>query len=216
MSASQPTAQTILAIDTATGPCSVAVWKDGRIAAYREDMRTVTQSVSLMPMVEAALKKSRTAYQDLSLVACTIGPGSFTGIRVGLAAARGICFSAGIPGVGATTLEVLAFAARGQDKGEALTILNAGKGEWYHRRYRLPELTPLSDIALGTQEQATTGLPDGSLIIGNAPICNSDVSFPRADLLAALAAQRGHGAKEEMHPFYLRAPDAKLPTKNIV
>src|SRR5438105_2329637 len=96
---------TILAIDTATGPCSVAVWKNGSIAAYCEELRTSAQSTMLMPMIEKALLKSHTEYGDLSAVAATIGPGSFTGIRVGLAAARGIAFAAGIKGLGFTTLE---------------------------------------------------------------------------------------------------------------
>ena len=207
----------ILAIDTAIGPCSAAVWKEGKLAAYEENMRTVTQSVSLMPMVESVLSQSKTAYSELTCVACTVGPGSFTGIRVGLAAARGICFSTGIKGIGVTTLDVLACgAAQNGEADNALAILNAGKGEWYYRGYRLPDASPSSEIALGTLEQALACVPAGSRIAGNAPGENCGVAFPRADILAALVAARGDAAGGQMHPFYLRAPDAKLPTKKIV
>lgn len=206
---------TFLAIDTATGPCSVAVWHEGKVAAYLEDQRTVTQSVSLMPMVEKALAEAKLTYGQLSAVATTIGPGSFTGIRVGLAAARGIGFSAGIPTVGVTTLDVLAFAASKQAKtGESvLAILNAGKGEWYHTRYGA-DGTALEETQLSTLEAALSTCPAPAVFAGNAPITQADirssgVSFPRADLLAELLATHGEKVAKLPHPFYLRAPDAK-------
>jgi tRNA threonylcarbamoyl adenosine modification protein YeaZ len=204
-----------LAIDTATGPCSVALWHDGKLASYLEDQRTVTQSVSLMPMVEKALAVAKLTYAQLGAVATTIGPGSFTGIRVGLAAARGIGFSAGIPTLGVTTLDVLAFAASKQAKaGEnLLAILNAGKGEWYHARYTA-QGSPLQEVQLGTLEAALNTSPAAAVFAGNAPITQADirssgVSFPRADLLAELLATHGEKAVKAPHPFYLRAPDAK-------
>ena len=199
----------ILAIDTATGPCSVAIWKEGAIIGYDEDMRTVTQSVSLMPMIEKLLETTRTRYSELTAVAATVGPGSFTGIRVGLAAARGICFSAGIPGIGLTTLDVLAFAAAKKvpQAKEVLAILNAGKGEWYHQRYSLPDCRSQGELGLGLPEIALADAP--ALIVGNHPAANAGITFPRADALAELAAQRGEG--QPLVPFYLRGPDAKLP-----
>ena len=210
------TSPIILAIDTATGPCSAAIWRDGKIASYQENLRTVTQSVSLMPLIEAALKESGTTYKELTCVAATIGPGSFTGIRVGLAAARAICFSAGIKGIGVTTLDVLAFGAgQQQSSGQALAILNAGKGEWYYRSYALPAGAPTCHICLGTLEQAQACVPSSASVAGNIP-GERAISFPRADLLAALVAEHGEHVGGDMHPFYLRAPDAKLPEKKIV
>jgi tRNA threonylcarbamoyl adenosine modification protein YeaZ len=195
---------TILALETATGPCSVAVWKQGRIAAYVEQLRPVMQSASLMPMVEEVLEKSATAYDDLTAVACTIGPGSFTGIRVALAAARGICFAAKVKGLGFTTLAVLASAAGGEKK--ILAALNAGKGEYY---YQLFKNSPLGEPTVGPLDAALALAPD-ALLIGNAPAASGH-PFPRADALAALAATEKNALP--LRPFYIRPPDAKPQAK---
>lgn len=197
---------TILAVDTATGPCSVAIWKDGGIAAYLENLKPAAQSATLMPMIEETLEKSHTAYGELTYVAATIGPGSFTGIRVGLAAARGICFAAGIKGLGFTTLEVMAFAARANP---VLTALNAGKGEVYYQCFG-------ADIhnepCLDTLENAIASVGKNAAIVGN--VMDTAITFPRADALAELAASQMASAKPLM-PFYIRPPDAKLPAKKI-
>jgi tRNA threonylcarbamoyladenosine biosynthesis protein TsaB len=198
---------TILAIDCATGPCSVAIWDGSRIAAYVENLKPVMQSASLIPMVETALKQSGMVYKDIGLVAATVGPGSFTGIRVGLAAAKGIAYAANVPSRGFTTLDVLAFAARKQG-GNILALLQAGKGEYY---YQYTEKSP--SVAAPQQIIAETpSLP--VLIAGNVPLAadgftSSDITFPRADALAELAAS--NAAYLELKPFYIRPPDAKLP-----
>jgi tRNA threonylcarbamoyladenosine biosynthesis protein TsaB len=205
----------ILAIDTATGPCSVAIWDGQRIAAYVENTRPVMQSASLMPMVEAALKQTGMAYHDLNAMACTTGPGSFTGIRVGLASASGIAFAAGIAGVGYTTLEVLAFAALEHCKADTpsiLAVLNAGKGEWYYQHYGLSPVKALAEPRLATWEYIVSITDKKALMAGNAPgkeFASCGITFPRADALAELAARTTHGSA--LRPFYIRDPDAKLP-----
>jgi tRNA threonylcarbamoyladenosine biosynthesis protein TsaB len=210
-------APTLLAIDTATGPCSVAVWKDGRVAAYVENVKPTQQSASLMPMVEQALAEAGITYAALSGVACTTGPGSFTGIRVGLASASGISFAAGIAGMGFTTLEVLAFgaAAKGGDTSTILAVLNAGKGEFYFQAFSALPFAALGETQLGTLEQAAS-LAQGGLQCGNAPLLpgftDALVPFPAADAMAGLAATRAGGA---LRPFYIRDADAKLPTKAL-
>lgn len=197
----------ILAIDTSTGPCSVAVWKDGGVAAYLENLKPSQQSACLMPMVEEVLAKAAIGYKDLAAVACTTGPGSFTGIRVGLASARGICFAGKIKALGFTTLEVMAFA---NDSAPTLAILNAGKGEVYFQAFR--DHQALYEPKVGCVEDALASLP-GAVVASNMNIrmngyLTSAVTFPRADLLAMLAAKRPDAAKP-MQPFYIRDPDAK-------
>ncbi|MDE3060970.1 MAG: tRNA (adenosine(37)-N6)-threonylcarbamoyltransferase complex dimerization subunit type 1 TsaB [Pseudomonadota bacterium] len=199
----------ILALDTATGPCSVAVWKDGCVVAYLETLRPASQSACLVPMIEQALKESRLEYQDFSAVAATVGPGSFTGIRVGLAAAAGIAFSSPINRLGFTTLETLAFGAR-QQAGRILAILNAGKNEVYYQLFEAGPWRALSEPALGPLEQAMT-LADKALVVGNA-LPDAPPTYPRADALAQLTAT--HAAKAlSLSPFYIRPPDAKLPSQ---
>jgi len=204
----------ILAIDTSTGPCSVAIWADNRITAYMENAKPIMQSASLMPLVEQALAESKLTYKDLNLVACTVGPGSFTGIRVGLASARGIAFAAQIPSAGYTTLEVLAYATKAKS-GTILAILNAGKGEYYCQSFSALGLTPLSEPMLTSPEDAKKmAAAPGVTVIGNIALDQHmpAITFPRADALAELAAQKFLPAVE-LRPFYIRAPDAKLPKK---
>jgi len=204
---------TILALDCATGPCSVALWHDGKIVAYVENLTPVVQSACLIPMVEEALKQGNLSYKDLTMVAATVGPGSFTGIRIGLAAAKGIAYAAGIPNQGYTTLEVLAFATR-TEKNPTLALLQAGKGECYYQYF--VGGTPVAEAQLGTTEQImaqSTALP--TAVCGNIALKNNDfietgLTFPRADILAELAATASKYLP--LTPLYIRPPDAKLPT----
>lgn len=205
------TAPCILALDASTGPCSAALWRGGRVMAYVETVKPVMQSASLVPMVEMVLAKGGVTYRDLTLVACTVGPGSFTGIRVGLATARGIAFAAGIPSAGYTTLEVLAHAAK--DDAQVLAILNAGKGEWYYQLFASG--APRFEPRLAALETALADAPPPATIAGNvsadaAGYTRHTITFPRADALAMLAASGA--AAHELRPYYIRLPDAKLPT----
>lgn len=195
----------VLAIDASTGPCSVAVWKDGAVAAYLENLKPSQQSACLMPLIEEVLRQTKTGYNELHAVACTTGPGSFTGIRVGLAAARGICFAGNIKPLGFTTLEVMAYASRGEP---TLSILNAGKGEVYFQAFND---AALYEPRVGKLEDALATLP-AATVVGNMNISasgylQSAITFPRADLLAALAAESKNA--KPLHPFYIRDPDAK-------
>ena len=98
----------ILSIETSAKACSAAVTEDGALLASAFQCSGLTHSRTLMPMVEGMLKNA-----DLSLAACdavavAVGPGSFTGIRIGVAAAKGLAFGAGIPVIGVSTLEAMA------------------------------------------------------------------------------------------------------------
>lgn len=205
----------ILAIDAATGPCSAAVFKNGRITAYREEQTPVMQSAKLLPMIEAVLAESSTTYQELSSIACSVGPGSFTGIRVALASARGIGLAAGKPVHGFTTLQILAFAVRNESE-QVLTILNAGKGEVYFQSFATAPLKALSAPILAAPAIITPH--PSAFIAGNIALDGTSANgkhFPRADALAELAATHPEWAMLPA-PFYIRAPDAKLPSRSAL
>ncbi len=191
----------ILAIDSTSGSCSVSIWKNNAISTYYEELSASLQAKRLIQMIEETLDKSKTQYGELSAVAATIGPGSFTGIRIGLASARAIGFAAKIPVLGFNSLEVMAFGVRLQKPDtQILTILNAGKGEVIYQYF-------------GTDLEA---LCQPTLVAQNlAPIQDSSITitFPRADFLAELAATHPEKAVAPL-PFYVRPPDAKLPPNN--
>lgn len=205
---------TILAIDSATGPCSAALWRDGRVAAYGEERTASRQSARLLGMIEQVLAESGTAYSELSSIACTVGPGSFTGIRIALSAARGIGFAAGVPVRGFSALDVLAFGAAQQGKPlPLLVMLNAGKGETVYRHYG-PALQAAGEPVLGVLEDILAAVGTPTLIAGcdypPHPLAkHSGITFPRADLLAGLAVAHPSLACAPV-PFYIRPPDAKI------
>ncbi len=189
---------TILAIDSSLAACSVAIYKNAVISAYYEELTTSAQAKNLIPMIETALKSSDISYNDLSKVAVSIGPGSFTGIRIGLATARAIGFSANIPVLGFNSLQVMAYGIRAKNhERPVLASLSAGKGEMIYQTFD-ENLSPVSEPTLISQSLA--------------PKQTNDITFPRADLLAMLAAEYPNYAVEPL-PFYVRPPDAKLPTK---
>ena len=130
----------VLAIDTASSACSAAVATEGVVIAGRSEAMTRGQAEVLMPMVQEVMAAAKSAYSDLDLVAVTIGPGSFTGLRTGLAAARGIALAQGIPAVGVTTLEaVAAAAARNATASEAalpiVVALETRRADLYIQRF---------------------------------------------------------------------------------
>ncbi|MDX2073746.1 MAG: tRNA (adenosine(37)-N6)-threonylcarbamoyltransferase complex dimerization subunit type 1 TsaB [Alphaproteobacteria bacterium] len=186
---------TILAIDSAIGISSVAIWHGRKVAVYLEDRESTMQSARLMPLVEAALAQAGLSYGDITRVAATVGPGSFTGIRIGLAAARGIAFAAGIPCVGYTTLEVMHAA------GGELCILNAGKGEVFYQVFGENATEP----AIGKLDDILARYPNAIIASSVSPAA---ITHPRADALARLAATHPENAVAPS-PFYIRPPDAK-------
>jgi len=187
--------QIILAIDSACGACSVSIWKDGAVSAYCEELTTALQAKNLVNMVEEALATSKTGYRELSAIACTIGPGSFTGIRIGLSTARAIGFAASVPVLGFNSLEVIAYTiSLNQENKEITAMLNAGKGEVIYQNFTVG-LIPTSEPTLKKAK-------GDELFIS-----------PRADMLAQLAAKHPTKAVAPL-PFYVRPPDAKLPENN--
>lgn len=170
------------------------------------------QAKRLVPMIEEVLESSATSYSELSAIACTVGPGSFTGIRIGLAAARAIGFAANIPVLGFSGLEVLALAAientgRGND---ILVIMNAGKGEVIYQLFN-DELQEMCTPTLGKIEDAMKKADSSTVIAGN--VVENKITFPRADMLAKMAANFPQKSRPPL-PFYVRPPDAKLPQMN--
>ena len=120
----------ILSLDTSSPVASCAVC-DGEnvLASFRLNAGN-THSVSLMPMIKSALELSHIAVQDLDLIACAAGPGSFTGVRIGVSTAKGLCAPHDIPCVGVSTVEAFAepFAAF---SGAVAPVMNARRGNVY-------------------------------------------------------------------------------------
>lgn len=113
----------ILALDTATTACSVAVWIDGTVVAVERAELPRGQAEALLPMVERVRAASGFAFAAFDRLAVTVGPGHFTGLRIGLAAARGLALATGRPLVGITTLAAVAAGVAAEESGTACLVV---------------------------------------------------------------------------------------------
>src|SRR4051812_14151460 len=100
----------ILGFDTSGAVCAAAVLRSGRVAAQREAAMERGHAQALVPMLAAAMEEAGLGFGDLDAVGVTVGPGAFTGIRIGLAAARGIGLASGLPVFGVTGFAAIAAA----------------------------------------------------------------------------------------------------------
>ncbi len=130
----------ILGIDTATDVLNLAITDNGKIVAdYKIEKEKMTHSASIIPVLKDILDITGLGLRDIDGIAVSIGPGSFTGLRIGLATAKGLVFSLSIPIVGVNTLEVYASGWKGLLSGILCPMVKARKGEYYFTLYQKGE-----------------------------------------------------------------------------
>jgi tRNA threonylcarbamoyladenosine biosynthesis protein TsaB len=214
----------ILAVDTALGACSAALLEGDRVLASRFTAMERGHAEALAPMVEEVMGEANLAFRTLDRLAVTVGPGTFTGQRVGLAFMRGLRVALGKPLVGVTSLAAIAEQARAESGVAcAAAIHDARRGEVY-----LEVLDPPLSARLLTFIEACSALGalrDKVVLAGTAAARAAEalqtsglatqisgIVVPDAVWVARLAARRKPG-ESPPRPLYLRAPDAKLPAK---
>ena len=117
----------ILCIETSTTSCSIALAKNGQVVALKENNEGLNHSVLAAPYVEEILKEYNIEVEDLDAVAVSMGPGSYTGLRIGVSLAKGLCYGANIPLISIPTLQALTInAAAKVNDPEALYIPSSG------------------------------------------------------------------------------------------
>lgn len=211
----------ILAIDTALAACSVAFAENGRILARSWEAMPRGHAERLIPMLEDTREDAGVAYDTLDLIMVTVGPGTFTGVRVGLAAARGLGLACGCPVQGVGTLEALACATG--EGSPVLASIDARRGELYWQRFAAngrPESAARLDSieAVIAAQSGKSGRLVGSgseLLSGHLPAWSlSNVAVnPDAAIIARHYPRFASAiAGQPPKPLYLRAPDAKLPS----
>lgn len=229
MHAAVNTAMNVLGLDSATDACSAALLCDGRIAARRLETMRRGHAEVLLPLVRDVMAEAGFGFDCLDLVATTVGPGGFTGIRIGLASARALALAAGTPIVGVTTLEAVARAQPGHDM-PLLVALDSKRADIYVQLFdsggaplsapdaRLPEtiaaLLPAGPIALAG---SAAGAVAGTLADRKPSPCRLDgPTLPDAADVAQIGAARfaadPASADTPPRPLYLRPPDARLPS----
>ncbi len=213
----------LLAIETATRTAGVAAWADGRVLAERRQTVT-THSEQLMVMVDATLREAGWTPRELDALVCGAGPGSFTGLRIGLATAKGLSFALGRPLALVSSLETLAARVAG---GRVAAVLDAYKGEVYAGVFEVEGGRPRVIVeeqawppARLTDELAQRAplvlVGDGalrypSLLSAGVRMYDED-GAPRPGDLARLGALRLAGGADDRlaGPHYLRPSEAEL------
>jgi tRNA threonylcarbamoyladenosine biosynthesis protein TsaB len=222
----------LLAFDTCLGAVSVAV--RGRsaggqlLARHAFELRERGQAERLIPMIAEVMEQAALAFSDLDRIAVTVGPGSFTGVRVGVAAARGLALASGLPVVGATSLAVMAHQAfellGATQEGRLLAVAaDARRGMVYLQLFAAsaneagpPLLLAAEDVPGVIGQRSAVVVGSGADVVVRAVAAsggNAEPAFaglqPHARSLAAIAA--GLSPASPLRPLYLRPPDAKPP-----
>ncbi|HWA19725.1 MAG TPA: tRNA (adenosine(37)-N6)-threonylcarbamoyltransferase complex dimerization subunit type 1 TsaB [Devosia sp.] len=190
---------TLLAIDTAAPRLQLALLRGAHVDTLVEDMPT-GQAERIFPAIAELLARNDATYADLTRVAVTTGPGSFTGLRIGLSAARGLGLALNIPVIGVPSLLALSLARQ----GDALAVLlDARRGEAYVQTFSGPAI-PIRPPALLPMDEARALIPHGAEII----------TSPFVDI-AALACFAATAAPGSFPPeaTYIRDADAKPQEK---
>jgi tRNA threonylcarbamoyl adenosine modification protein YeaZ len=210
----------ILAIDTSGADCAACIYDSAAEAVLGEVTETIGKGHAerLMDIIDGALEKSALSLDQVGRIAVTIGPGSFTGIRVGVAAARGFALSLGVEAVGVTTLETVAAAYQESHSGEPVAIaFDAKRNEVYLQTFDaagVPQCDP-AILVVDDAKAAVSGFA-GSVIGSGAPLLKGAEQGAVPDLfpigiVARLGSEKPQGAPKPK-PLYLRGPDAKPQT----
>ena len=206
----------VLGLDTCLSACSVAVLDGEAVLAHASEVMARGHQERLAPMAQAVMAEAGIPFSRLQRIGATVGPGSFTGLRVGVAFAKGLGSALSVPAVGVGSLEALAAEAAGL----VAAVLDARRDQLYLQVFEdgqalmAPDVLPLgvavarlAELAMG---RALTLVGSGAPLLADAApganVLTPEGCDPRA--VARLAAGK---PAAPIRPLYLRAPDAKLP-----
>ncbi|MFW5902202.1 MAG: tRNA (adenosine(37)-N6)-threonylcarbamoyltransferase complex dimerization subunit type 1 TsaB [Thermodesulfobacteriota bacterium] len=224
----------ILAVDTATESCSVAVVDNGNLVAEFTHSHGLTHTRRLMPMIDRVLDDCGLSINDMDGLAATLGPGSFTGLRIGLSTVKGLAFGASKPVAGVSALDVLARQFPFADC-RICAMIDARKNEVYAAEYQWHQSAPetLRSTRAAAPETVLAeiaALDTPCLYVGNgarrykdqiaavqgahARFCPDGQNIIRAAVVGFMAQEvfdaRRNIPLSDLTPLYIRAPDAEI------
>jgi tRNA threonylcarbamoyladenosine biosynthesis protein TsaB len=220
----------ILAIDSATSVASVALWSPARVHAEETWFSSANHTVELMPTVAKLLERQHFSPRDLTALAVTRGPGSFTGMRIGMSLAKGIALALGVPLLAVPTLEVVAYAQSARFL-PVRAVLQAGRGRlcWADFRWHRKRWQQQGEVRLGRVNEMVEGVQERTLFCGElgeaevrlvreslgaaAVVASPAESLRRASYLAELAYRRlarGDVDAPTVSPQYLNPGNASI------
>lgn len=219
----------MLALESSAKAASAAVFEDEKLLAVTVENSGLTHSRTLLPMAEGLLANLDRSVRELDLVAVAHGPGSFTGLRIGMAEAKGLCWALEIPVVGVSTLEAMAFGGAAGEGEMLCCAMDARRGQVYNALFTVRDgrpvrLTEDRAIALPELESELISYEKPWVLLGDgAMLCYN--TFDRAKVIAHPAPEplriqnaRGVGLAamgrkavpaDELLPTYLRLSQAE-------
>ena len=161
----------ILAFESSARPASVALVRDGKLLAQSLQVSTLTHSRTLLPMAEDLLKNTGLTLAEVDAIAVAHGPGSFTGIRIGVSTVKGLCWGAEKPCVGVSTLEAMAWHGLAAG-GLICPVMDARRAQVYNALFRIEDgrpvrLCPDRAISLGELAEELRSLGESVFLVGD-------------------------------------------------
>lgn len=219
----------ILALESSAKAASCAISEGGKLMASCYQNNGLTHSRTLLPMAEALLESCGLTMADIDLVAVAKGPGSFTGIRIGVAAAKGLMWGAEKPGVGVSTLEAMAWGCTCMEGSVICAAMDARRSQIYNALFEIKDGVPVrlcEDRAIAVSELAEELKKSGKsvFIVGDgAELCYNilnrenipctlapeNMRFQSACGVAMAAAAAAEEAWGDVEPVYLRLSQAE-------
>ncbi|WP_069299551.1 tRNA (adenosine(37)-N6)-threonylcarbamoyltransferase complex dimerization subunit type 1 TsaB [Neptunicoccus sediminis] len=196
-----------LAFDTAAAHCAAVLFQGPNMLARTVDPMSKGQAEHLLPMLETLLQSAGCSWADLDTLGVGIGPGNFTGIRISVAAARGLSLSLNRPCIGISRLDAIAYGSAGPQT----VVVDARQNRVYHQSF--DNGVALSDVALVALDSLAgdqSFLSDGPLDLGSLSLISAEDMIRNTGALVQLRRNDEHPRPA---PLYVRAPDAALPSE---
>jgi len=222
----------ILSVDSSAGPASAALLDGDRLIGCYYQNCGLTHSATLMPMIDALLKNCNVTLDKLGLLAVSVGPGSFTGIRIGVSTVKGLALGLNLPCVGVSTLEAMAEQLTDRREGVAVCVMDARRNQVYNAVFVLSHgikrITDDRAISVDELADELEFWKDEIFVIGDGAKLTSDVftargikhTLPFGLIANQTAAGVAYAAKrlyeegkrvtpDELNPVYLRLSQAE-------
>jgi tRNA threonylcarbamoyladenosine biosynthesis protein TsaB len=221
----------LLAIDTSTTSCSVALFNGDRLISEAVLSEGKTHSRHMLSMVHRILQEGDCHISGIKGLAVTRGPGTFTGLRIGLSTVKGLAAATGVPVVGVSSLAALAFPFRLMER-PVVAMIDARRGEVYHAQFRggsTATVAVVGEVTVCAPEAAAARLPEDAILVGSGAALYRDVfqsqcpqirfadpsqHIIRAASVGLLAMARLHekdgDSIDGLIPDYIRKSDAQI------
>lgn len=211
----------ILNLETATKNCSVALSLNGQIIACVEQADAgYAHAEKLHVYIEDVIRQAGITYADLAAIAISMGPGSYTGLRIGVSAAKGLCYALELPLIAVSTLEVLAQPLIGKVSGKIIPMLDARRMEVYAAHFTADGKMVRAVEAEIVDESTYANLTEPYHLIGDAQeklqavftdanwVFHPEIIYPSARAMAALSTEKFNAHSFEdvayFEPYYLK------------